>query len=314
MGEILEKVSIIVPIFNGERYVERCAKSILEQSYKAIELILVDDGSFDSSLELCNKISQADHRVKVLSQPNKGVSSARNQGLRYATGEYFTFVDVDDYLLPGMLDTILNYLKETGADVVTYGWNRCMELEGLLEYVHEDFEIISDRSIIIKRILGQYSACGGGYPWNKVWRKSVHLKERFFDERLFYFEDLDWVIRMMLQVNKLVVCPECLYHYSVHQGSITTDSSRSELKEISYHMALKQIIDALYILPEVQHWLEEKYSPEIVNGVVHAKRKHWDELEKYLRKQLQMKKYLILKSSKISTKTKMRCLRLLLRN
>lgn len=310
----LKKVSVIVPIFNGAEFVERCTKSILDQSYQDIELILVDDGSEDNSLELCHEIAQRDNRVKVLSQSNKGVSSARNKGLSCASGEFFTFVDVDDCLLPGMLDMAINYLNQTEADVVTYGWNRYMEQDGSIQHVHETYEIISGCQTVIQRMLEHYSAYGGGYPWNKIWRKSEHLKAQPFDESLFYFEDMEWVVRMMLQINKIVVCPECLYQYSVRKGSVTTDLTRNEEKEISYHMALKQIIHALSVLTNVQHWLEEKYAPEIVNGIVHAKRRNWTKLEKYLKEQLHSEKDLIMKSPHIPAKTKLRCLKLSLFN
>lgn len=306
-------VSIIIPVYNGEMYIKRCIESILRQSYTNFEIIIVNDGSIDRTLEVCKKMEQIDNRIRILNQVNQGVSSARNRGIDCINGEYFTFVDADDSLVECALEVALEYLQD--ADVVTYGWDRKIEYTRITESIFEEFAVINNRKQVLKEILKHYSAYGGGYPWNKLWRSSSFDKGQIpkFDKNLFYFEDLEWVIRMMLQVNKLVVCPECLYQYSVYEGSVTTDSNRAEAKEISYHRAIDKIIEVLEIFPDIQWWMKEKYAPEIVNGVVHAKRNEWNELEEYLRKQLNEEKQLILQSKKIPLKTKARCLGLLFR-
>lgn len=306
------KVSIIVPVYNAEEYIKKCILSILQQDYNNIELILINDGSVDSCLEICSAFAEQDERIKIINQTNQGVSKARNNGLRNATGNFITFVDADDQIEPNMISTAINYLDQYEADVIVYGWQRKYEKKHSIEVVSEKFEVIEPSQIAIKRILESYSACGGGYPWNKMWRRSSIGEMQFFDEELFYFEDLEWVVRMMLQINRVVVCPECLYQYMIHEGSISTDSRRAEAKELSYHKALERIIHNLDIHTNLQQWMKEKYSPEIVNGIVHAKRKHWSKLEQYLKEQLRKRKQLILESSQISLKTKIRCLRLLL--
>lgn len=307
----MDKVSVIVPIYNGEKQIEKCAKSILEQSYRNIELIFVNDGSTDRSLGVCAEIAKMDNRVKVLSQDNHGVSSARNKGLCNATGEYFVFVDVDDCLLPEMLSTVIDCAEHNAADVVVYGWTRYYAEDDTYENIKEEFEVIDNTQFAIKRILQNYSACGGGYPWNKIWRRSSISEIQLFDEDLFYFEDLEWVVRMLLQVNKIAICPECLYQYTVHAGSVTNNPSRAEAKEISYHKAINKVIDSLGEVAGLQQWLKEKYAPEIVNGIVHARRKGWTGLEKFLKEQLQDVKQLIMNAGSIPFKTKIRCLGLL---
>ena len=309
-----DKVSIIIPIYNGEKYISRCITSILEQKYNNIELILVNDGSTDKTKEICAHFVEKDNRIRLLNKENQGVSKARNSGLGIATGDFITFIDIDDYIVPGMISTALQYLKENNADVVIYGWKRNYVNKNQSEDILEEFEIIEEQQVVIRRILESYSACGGGYPWNKMWRRSAIKTMQMFDESLFYFEDLEWVVRMMLQVKRIVICPECLYQYIIHEGSVSTDSSRAEAKELSYHKALKKIIDNLEKHSDLQLWIQENYSPEIVNGVVHARRNNWWELEGYLKEQMLARKQIILKSPRIPLKTKIRCLRLLLRS
>ena len=201
-------VSIIVPVFNAEPYLDRCITSVLNQSYRALELILVDDGSSDKSQLICEKYRRQDDRVILHHQENQGVSSARNTGLFLASGEYLTFADADDSLAPNALETAMRLFQQYDADMVTYGWNIVHENGSSTEQVFEKFEIQSNISSVLKNLLMHYSSYGGGYPWNKVWKRdSAAFPESFFpfDQNLYYFEDLEWVVRMLLKVRKIVV-------------------------------------------------------------------------------------------------------------
>lgn len=111
-------ISVIIPVYNGEQFVGRCVESILEQTYEDFELILVDDGSQDRTGSICDEYAKKDNRVKVIHQKNGGVSRARNQGLQKATGDYITFVDADDYLLPQALETLMDTIGD--AQILMY--------------------------------------------------------------------------------------------------------------------------------------------------------------------------------------------------
>lgn len=111
-------ISIIVPVYNAESYLERCVESVIAQTWKSWELILIDDGSIDSSGEICDEFSKKDKRIKVLHQKNAGVSAARNQGIRTARGKYIGFVDSDDWIEPNMFEQMLQKAMNTGSDVV----------------------------------------------------------------------------------------------------------------------------------------------------------------------------------------------------
>lgn len=111
------KISVIVPLYNVEKYIINCISSLTNQTYQNIEIILIDDGSTDNSGRICKKLAQEDHRIIYLRKENGGVSSARNLGLQYATGSYIGFVDSDDYISKTMYENLLKRLLETNADI-----------------------------------------------------------------------------------------------------------------------------------------------------------------------------------------------------
>ena len=123
----MEKISIVVPIYNVEKYVKKCIESLIKQTYKNIEIILVDDGSTDSSAEIIDEYANKDSRIIAIHQKNKGVSSARNTGLKAARGEYIGFVDPDDYVDCQMYEVMVNKLQASLADLVVCGYSKIWE-------------------------------------------------------------------------------------------------------------------------------------------------------------------------------------------
>ena len=299
-------VSIIVPVYNTGEYLVPCLQSLCDQSYKNLEIILVDDGSTDGSGAICDEFAQRDDRVRVIHQKNTGVSSARNAGLDLASGDYLTFVDADDGLLPEAVETALRYLRENDADVVTYGWQKIFSDDGHTEECAEPFSCTEDIPGVLREILEHYSAFGGGYPWNKLWRNNGNVAR--FERELYYFEDLEWVIRMLLGIQRIVVCPDCLYRYRIHAGSVSNDPAKRERRELGYHRSIERIIDDLAVQPELRNWFEIKYAPEIVNGVVFASKHRFSLLQTYLLQRMKKNTGMILNSRYIPVKIKVRCI------
>ena len=132
---MLPKISVIVPIYKVEVYINKCIDSIINQSYKNIEVILVDDGSPDKCGEIANIYSKKDSRVKVIHKENGGLSDARNCGMKYATGEYVLFVDSDDWISEEMIDTLVSIAIETNADIV----------QSAFYYAYENYLLYDDR-------------------------------------------------------------------------------------------------------------------------------------------------------------------------
>lgn len=301
-------VSIIVPVYNTGEYLIPCLQSLCDQTYKNLEIILVDDGSTDGSGAVCDEFARRDDRIKVIHQKNAGVSTARNAGVKMAMGMFLTFVDSDDLLVPCALETAMRYLLDNDADMVTYGWQKLCSDATDPEEISEPFEVCTDIPTAIRQILEHYNAYGGGYPWNKLWRRDSGVCE--FAPELYYFEDLEWVIRMLLRSRKFVVCPECLYRYRIHSGSVSQDPAKTERRELGYHRSIERIIDDLAPIPELQSWFSGKYAPEIVNGVIFAVRNRYPQLRRYLSDKMSSQRRSILRSGAIPVKTKIRCLAL----
>lgn len=116
-------VSVIVPVYNVEKYLDECIKSIMEQSYTNLEILLIDDGSSDNSINICNRYSLIDNRIRVISQKNGGASKARNRGIRESCGEYIIFIDSDDYWDDlDALKVMIGNMSESGADILQFGY------------------------------------------------------------------------------------------------------------------------------------------------------------------------------------------------
>lgn len=307
-----EKVSIIVPIYNASRFLPKCLESICNQSYRNLELILVDDGSKDNSLEICKTFSDKYTFIKVISQVNKGVSTARNVGIQASTGDFITFVDSDDWLEIDAIEKVMQFIQKYQGDVVVYGWRRVFEADEAVEECIDNFEIIEDNQLVIKRILKNYAELGGGYPWNKLWRRNTFEKMEMFETGLTYFEDLEWVVRMMSNIQKMVVCPLPLYNYSIRTLSITNAQENKEKNELGYHQSIEKILITLLQMEEIEDWFKYKYYPEIVNGIVHARQKQWYRLEDYLTGKLGNIYGEIIKSKQINLIVKLRCIMLIM--
>ncbi len=297
-------ISVVIPVYNVEVYLKRCIDSILNQTYKNIQVILVNDGSKDNSGLICNQYAQKDSRITVIHQENKGVSSARNAGIKASKGDYITFVDADDELVENAFDITVEYLEKHQADVVSYGWEIIDEGTQEVTEQYDDFQVLDNNEYIIEKILENYSAFGGGYPWNKIWRTSVFDQVPAFDESMWYFEDLDWVVKMMLCINKMVVCPECLYKYYYRESSATNSAEKAQGREVSYHLAIESIINQLSAKPDLQKRFANKYYPEIINGIIGAKRNSYSDLKNMLAKRMVKLKKDIFSSLRLQMKVR----------
>src|SRR5699024_3815218 len=135
-----EKVTVIVPVYNVEDYLEKCIDSLLNQTYKNLEIILVNDGSTDDSANICDRYSHQDERVKVFHRNNGGLSDARNAGLKNVTGDYITFIDSDDYAETILIEEALKAIKKYNSEVVIYGY--------YTDIVNAEDELIESTSVV----------------------------------------------------------------------------------------------------------------------------------------------------------------------
>ena len=221
-------ISVIVPIFRVEKYLEKCVSSILAQTYGNIEIILVDDGSDDGCPAICDRFQAADSRVKVLHNENGGLSKARNCGLKIATGDFIGFVDSDDWLEPNMYEVLMSALQETGANIAFCNYQ--MESEGAKPFPlvagTSKIELFSSeealRRLITSKGFVHY------FVWNKLYRRSVVSNLIFPEGRSF--EDCLWTPQAIDNAKSIACVDLPLYHYLIRNKGITRCADNYVLK------------------------------------------------------------------------------------
>lgn len=232
----MAKISIIIPIYNSEKYLEECLDSIQAQTFQDIEIILVDDGSIDSSLALCQRYAGMDNRISVIHQENKGVVNARKVGLKAAKAEYISFVDSDDWIEPCFLETIYGLASQYQADMVISG---CMIEQNQNSYltINRFEEKFYDKKALKDEIYpsmlyfedNKTFAFGiRQYLWNKLYKKNIiEPCIQNLDERIYDGEDVACVFDACLRSSSIVIDNHPFYHYRIHADSICT-SKRDE--------------------------------------------------------------------------------------
>ncbi|MBF0577893.1 glycosyltransferase [Dysgonomonas sp. GY617] len=217
-------ISIIIPIYNMEQFLGRCLDSVVNQTYTALDIILINDGSTDSSGDICNAYAQSDPRINVIHQANGGVSSARNSGLDIATGDYISFVDPDDYIELNTYETLIPYLDNNSIDILRFNAYRKGEILNQLpfkgEYAGERFE----QEIVLPMVGSE--KFGGmfilGVLWIHLFRRKVIEKNHIrFNKELRRCEDRLFTITAMLHSNRMFFIDSVLYHYQVNDESLS---------------------------------------------------------------------------------------------
>lgn len=212
-------ISIIVPVYNMEKYIDKCINSIINQTYKNIEIIIVDDGSTDKSNKMIDKYKKIDKRIKVYHKKNGGLSDARNYGLEKATGEYIGFVDSDDYIENNMYEILYNNLIKYKADISVVNYNLVYEKD--FNY-KKNFKEISDKLLIlnkmetIKLLLDDNKF--GNYAWNKLYKRELFNNIKYPVGR--NMEDLGTTYKIIEKCNRIVYDPIPLYNYLQRNNSI----------------------------------------------------------------------------------------------
>ena len=218
-------VSIIVPVFQVEKYLEKCISSIIAQTYKNLEIILVDDGSTDNCPAICEQFQREDDRIKVIHQENGGLSHARNVGLEVARGDYIGFVDSDDWIEPNMYENLMSALQESGADIAVCRYQ--IEFEDSTK---------NTRNIEFSKRRRRYSPeealrnifIGDGYisnaVWNKLYRKFVLANTKFTVGKIC--EDILWTALVVGNANFVIGLNYPLYHYLYRNEGLSKNSQQ----------------------------------------------------------------------------------------
>jgi len=211
------KVSIVIPVYNVEKYLERCLFSIVNQTYKEIEIILVNDGSKDNSGAICDQFVKKDSRAKVVHQENRGLSEARNTGLRNVTGDYVMFLDSDDWLEFDAIEFLLGQAISQNADMVVGGVFRTSNVVEHPKNTPVSYLLTQEE--YAKRYFKIESQTIEYYVWNKLYRRRVVEGIEFPSG--FFAEDVPTMFRYILNSQTIVVTDKIVYNYFINTSGLT---------------------------------------------------------------------------------------------
>lgn len=248
-----KKVSIIIPVYNSEETLKKCIESVINQTYKNIEILVINDGSKDKSLKIINEYKNKDKRIKIINQENKGVSGARNTGINNATGDYITFIDSDDYIKPNLVKDTIKIFKEYECDVVRNNYVLSYE-NGKIQSRHEMYEenriinITEKKEELIQNILlGKVQS----YSWLLTIKRNILNENNLkFDEDVFFMEDIIFLIRLIFFIKNIYFVSEPNYfYYQNNENSLTKDPKRY-VKNINNILVMNRKLQEILILNE----------------------------------------------------------------
>lgn len=291
-------ISIIVPIYNIERYVEHCLNSIINQTYKNIEILLINDGSIDNSPIICKKFMDTDNRVRVIKKENGGLSSARNAGIEEAQGQYLVFVDGDDYIHPDFVKSLLFAAEESNADIAVCGIqvvdeHSCQSQVLATGGKYKAYNPLKNETLdskLVEKLYYENRKYGFWYvvAWNKIYKSEI-FEELRYDEGKIY-ED-EFIFHKIIRKSRRVrFIPDELYYYVQRGNGITSEKKDNErfcflteiydrrmecyiqennvaLQKMCSEKYLCQIISKYYLLNRVNRYLVKTKYREIINSI-----------------------------------------------
>lgn len=209
-----KKVSVIIPAYNAEKYIEQCVNSVIYQTYKRVEIIIVNDGSEDKTLEILEKLKLSDERIIIINQDNKGPSAARNAGLRRCTGEYIFFLDSDDWIVSTCIEELINIEKQKNVDIVFFDYYKCIKDQQFEHHVYgKDFcYSINEKNNFMLWDMRTIT------PWGKLYSKKS-IEGVLYDEQMRIAEDVDFNYRVYKNVKTAYYTQKCLLHYRILEQS-----------------------------------------------------------------------------------------------
>ena len=241
------KLSVIVPIYNVEKYLEKCLDSLVNQELKTVEYLLINDGSTDGSVSIAEKFVHKDPRFKLYSKTNGGLSSARNYGMKYAVGEYVYFVDSDDFLEQNVLGKMVELAEENQLDVLKV---RSQNIKETIIQVSTDGldqiygKVLTGREYVITKAF-PYSV------WHYMCRRNFLNDNGLEFLEGVYHEDMEFTPRMLYYADKVMLTDLIAYNYNIREGSISTTNDS------------KRVTDYYRIASEINEWVEENVDLEM---------------------------------------------------
>lgn len=267
------KISIIMPVYNIEKYLKECLDSILNQTFRDYEIICVDDGSKDNSLNILNEYAKKDSRFKIISQENAGAGAARNNGLKLAQGEYVQFLDADDYFEPTMLEEMYNKAQEFGADLVVCSCRKVNEFGEIIENSNPQWPIKLEAVPLNKPfnwkgfpedILWMFCVI----PWNKLCKREMLVKNDIDFQNLSSSNDVAFGHKVKICAEKIVVFDRQLINYRYnHVESISKTRAKNTINIIHSAKEVKDFLIKRGLYTELENAFIKAYKNHIRSGI-----------------------------------------------
>ena len=209
------KVSIIIPIYNHEKYLRECLDSVVNQTMNDIEIICINDGSTDGSLDILKKYAAQDDRIKVIDKENTGVGPSRNVGLECVSGEYVMFLDSDDILRNNACEVAYEKIKESNSDILSFGWNVFTDTNNLVyKKISKDYKLVDKNISFMNNDWENALKTDHPYLWNKIYKTDFIKGYRFLKIK-FFAEDVDMIYKLFNRCNKITLIEDVLYKHRI---------------------------------------------------------------------------------------------------
>ncbi|KMK51136.1 hypothetical protein RO21_07990 [[Actinobacillus] muris] len=239
-------ISVIVPIYNVEKYLQKCIESIIEQSYTNLEIILVNDGSKDSSPQICDKYAKKDSRIKVIHKENGGLSDARNKGLEVATGDFISFIDSDDFIEKDLYNNFQQILSTyPKLDIYIFNLNKQTKSSWIKCHSVLQSHYTENKTQVLSYIFDLNGV--DSYAWNKIFRRSLFQEYNLFFPKGKLYEDVFTIPRIISKSRKIFIDNKVGYNYVFnHSGIMRADFSLRQLDNIQQRELLLNLIKSEY--------------------------------------------------------------------
>ena len=260
-----DKISVVVPIYNVEKYLDRCINSIINQTYKNLEIILVDDGSTDNSGKIADKYKKIDSRIKVIHKTNGGLSDARNKGIRIASGKYISFIDSDDYIAEDMISYLYKLINDNNSEISICNFQQFSSIEEIndsKDFNIDESNIYNYTGVEMLQILLKGNISYGDYAWNKLYLLSLFNNIQYPIGKKM--EDIGTTYKLYFNSKKVTIGAEKKYFYYKRNDSILGKND------------IKVYQDKLELSIERIEWLQKRnvkldytdYNIDLINKII----------------------------------------------
>ena len=254
----MPQISVIIPAYNAESGLEKSVRSVLAQTYRDVEIWIVNDGSLDRTGEVANRFARQDSRVHVIHQQNCGCYQARLNALKKIKTPYFGFIDADDLIEPSMYAKMLSFMEANNFDVVQCGY----DINGVKQEWLGPQEALNCRDEVINKYVSPAlvaGVLGGTFVWNKLYRNKYDFSTFDPTDRDTTFEDMIYNLQFFLTVERMGFIDEPLYHYIINEGSSVRNFTEKSLHDFKECIRVRRAIIPLYDISDVErlnrHWL-----------------------------------------------------------